>query len=229
MEDRRNVFRQFKALKSREERRQYFWDYMLWPTVAVIAAVGLAIFLIVKIVTPADHHVLYVAVFDEDLNEVETDILKNSLQEQFGADGKHETVLIDDNFVSTNDEDMSRFNVLTANHEIDVVIADEDVFKALAAYGYMTDLDTVLSEDQKSQWSSELVYSNGLGEDDTVSLEDTESGKGPVEAYGLSLSNSTEYSKIGNLLKTPVMGVVLDDTNQTNAISFAGVMLEGAN
>ena len=75
------------------------------------------------------------AVVDEVLQTEGTEKLKEELTEYLGADGKYRKIIIDDSFYM-DDGGLEKLEVYLYNKQIDVVIADEAVYKELAGYGF---------------------------------------------------------------------------------------------
>ena len=209
---------------NKKQKLKYFRDYYLFKTLLCLVGIFVVAFTIWHFTKPKMENVFYVAVVDETLNPDEKQQLQNELQNRYNADGKYKKVLIDDTFY-TRDDGITRMEVYLRNKEIDVVIADKEVFKTLAAYGFMQDLNTVFDNDFKSEYSNDLFYTPGYKDTDEITLEDKEVGKGEELAYGLDITSSSRFSKMKNLIKDPVIGIVVDAPNMDNAKDFINNVL----
>ena len=207
------------------QKIQYFRDYYLVPLLTGIAIAILLISLIWHFAAPEKERVLYVALLDERLNEEESEQLQKHLEEMLGADGKQQTVLLDDAFYSTP-QGLAKLQVYLSNHQIDVIIAEKSSFEMLAGYGYLENLEDILEETYVAQCRSDLFYAAGYREADEISFEDNETGRGEILPYGLNIKNSEKYEKISTALAEPVIGVAKECKNPENAIRFLKWMME---
>lgn len=210
---------------NKEQRLRYFRDYYLFKLILGVLAVAVVIFSIWHFTKPKMENVLYVAVVDETLNADEKNELQSFLKERYNATGKYQNVLIDDTFY-TRDDGLSRMQVYLRNNEIDLIIADKETFSILSAYGYMQDLNAIFDDSYKTKYADDFYYTEGYKDVAEVTFEDKEVGQGDRLAYGLEISKSEKFSKMSNLLKDPVIGIVVDAPNIDNAKDFVNILME---
>lgn len=215
----------FKSM-SPKEKWQHFVNYYLLKIVVVTAALAFVIYLIYGFFKPREENVLYVAVFDETLDRDEVEKLKAQLEEMYDADGETKKVVINDNFY-TKEDGISKLEVYLSSNVVDVIIADEELFTEFAAIGYMYDLSQ-LSTDSTTMLSPYYFNTAGCLEDDSaeISFEDNESGRGEVLPYGISVKESELYGTIGELLDTPVAGIVINSEHKENAEAFLKLFVD---
>lgn len=213
--------RGFLPGRTGRQKLQYFLDYYLFRTAAVIGAVFLAAFLCWHFWKPEPETVLYVAVLDEALDTEGASALQATLKERYGAESKDKKLFLDDSFYTRNGG-ISRLEVYLRNNQVDVVIAGADTFAALAGCGFFKDLEPVFGETAGDSY----LYAPGYLETKEVSFEDTETGKGPAKAYGLRLPEEGLYSRMKTVQKTPVMGLCEGAPNEENAVDFMKLLME---
>lgn len=213
----------FKEMSTKNKLR-HFAQYYLLKVILVVAAVSVVIFLIYNALREKDENVLYVAVFDETLDRDETEELTKRLEEMFGADGDSQKVVISDNFY-TNEDGFNKLEIYLSANVVDVIIADEEVFKELAAVGYMFDLSQLEGGEKFSPY-----YYNTAGclpdEGTEISFEDNESGRGEVLPYGIDISRSTQFNKMGKIIEKPVAGIVVNSKYKDNATAFLELLMD---
>lgn len=165
---------------NKEQRKQYFLDYYLFPVsvIAVILAImcflGWHFFL-----KPDEENVLYAAVVDDSLDQEKQEQAVLDMQDILGADGKYKQVHIDDSFY-LKDGALDKIQVYLHSQQIDVLILDQDVFEEFAGYGYFQSLDELAGEDLAEKYDTDYVYAAGYRDTDEVSFEDHETGQGAI-------------------------------------------------
>lgn len=216
-------YRKWSGLNGKQ-RWQYFLDYYLLYTVCIIGITAIILFLGWHFLKPKEKNILYVAVLDESLNEKATAQLRKSLEEKFGADGKNESVLIDDSFYSREDG-IHKLEVYVRNRQVDIVIAPQEIFDMLSGFGFMQDAKTVLGE-KAGNYTEKFYRAAGYKETEEVSFEDHETGQGEVKDYGICLAGSSVYRKLKPMTEEPVFGFVVDMPNKENAVKFFEILEE---
>lgn len=207
------------------QRRQYFLDYYLLKTIVISLLAALILYLVWTVVKPKAETVLYVAVVDEQLGEEEKQELIEELNLLYQADGKGKQVVIDDMFYLQEDA-LDKLQIFMYNHQIDIIIADEDAYEMLAGYGYFQSMDELLDEEAVLRYSKKYVSAAGYKEAEEVSFEDRETGQGEVLPYGIDLSGSVRFSRVKNYLEKPVLSIAAGAPNQENAVKFLDYILE---
>lgn len=213
----------FEEMAAKDKWR-HFAEYYLLKVIFFVAAFSIVVFLIYNALRERDENVLYVAVFDETLDRNETEELTKRLEKMFGADGDRQKVIISDSFY-TKEDGLSKLEIYMSSNVVDVIIADEEVFKELAAVGYMLDLSQLEDGEKFSRY-----YYNTAGclpdEGTEISFEDNESGRGEVLPYGIDISGSTQFDKLGKLIERPVAGITINSKYKNNAEAFLELLMD---
>lgn len=206
---------------NRHQRMQYFLDYYL-VKLLVFTGIILAVVLFVWnfISKSKEDTVLYVAVVDEALQTEGTEKLKKELTEYLGADGKYRKIIIDDSFY-LDDGGLEKLEVYLYNKQIDVVIADEAVYKELAGYGFFQDISTVpgVSSKYADLYVKAAGYKDEDTDKDTDSFEDHSTAKGEELPYGVDVSAS-RISDIKTKIQAPVLSIAHGTENMENAVKL---------
>lgn len=213
---------------NREQRKQYFLDYYLFPVsvaaviLAVVCLLGWHFFL-----KPQPENVLYAAIVDDSLDEKKQAQAVTEVSELFGADGKYRQVHIDDSFY-LKDGALDKIQVYLHSEQIDVLILDQDVFEEFAGYGYFRSLDELTEDNLAEKYGTTYEYAAGYRDSDEVSFEDHETGQGETRPYGLSLSGNNRFTEMsGGYLEHPVFAVAVDAPNPENALKFLDYLMDG--
>lgn len=213
---------------NREQRKQYFLDYYLFPVsvaaviLAVVCLLGWHFFL-----KPQPENVLYAAIVDDSLDEKKQAQAVTEVSELLGADGKYRQVHIDDSFY-LKDGALDKIQVYLHSEQIDVLILDQDVFEEFAGYGYFRSLDELTEDDLAEKYGTTYEYAAGYRDSDEVSFEDHETGQGETRPYGLSLSGNNRFTEMsGGYLEHPVFAVAVDAPNPENALKFLDYLMDG--
>lgn len=199
------------------QRLRYFLDYYLVKLLVfagIILAVGLFVWNFIS--KSKEDVVLYVAVVNENLQTEGTENLKKELTEYLGADGKYQKVMIDDSFYM-DDGGLEKLEVYIYNKQIDVVIADESVYKELSGYGFFQDISTVSGV--PSKYTDLYVKAAGYKDEHTDSFEDHSTARGEELPYGVDISAS-RISDIKTKIQTPVLSIAQGAENKGNAVKF---------
>lgn len=213
---------------NREQRKQYFLDYYMFPT-----SVALVVFTVACLLgwhfflKPQPESVLYAAIVDDSLNEKKQAQTAAEVRELLGADGKHKQVHIDDSFY-LKDGALDKIQVYLHSRQIDVLILDQDVFEEFAGYGYFQSLDELTEDDLAEKYGTAYEYAAGYRDTDEISFEDHETGQGETKPYGLSLEGNNRFMDMsGGYLEHPVFAVAADAPNTENALKFLGYLMDG--
>lgn len=208
---------------SKEQKLIYFKDYYLVKTICILVAVALIVYVCFNLLHKKETS-LYVACIDEALQEKEVKKLEQQLEEALGNDGNHTLVMIDDSFY-TSEDGIHKLEVLLSSKQIDLIIADEETFKQLAAYGFMQDLSQVMDKTTLEENKEKLIYTAGYKDNDEISFEDKETGQGEVLPYGLRIEKNAEYSELAGSLEHPVIGCAGNTQRQENAKKILSLIM----
>lgn len=220
--DRERTEKQKWEEMNKEQRRQYFTDYYLRHLLCVLASLAAIVFLIWHFVKPADETVLYVAVVDEALDTEKLEIMTEELNERYGADGKHKKVLIDDTFFMKDDA-LTRMEVYLHSGQLDVIIADEDVWRELSGYGFLKRLDEIIDT---SGYEDKLLEANGYLDSEGISFEDHEVAMGEAAPYGIDIRESRRFGEMKEYMERPIFAIAQGTKHEKRAEDFLGYLME---
>ena len=214
-----------------KERIQRFLTYELWYTVAAVFAAAAVCFMVWHYFHKAPEPLLYAAVFDVTLLPEEETRMKGTLADMLRNDKSVEVtperITLDDRFRSDNAKDLERFQVLLFNHAVDMVIADEEVIRTMAAFGYFQDVRNVVS----SETEKELLFETaGYRDSEEISMEDHETGQGDVLPYAYRLSKSRLWKNLSEQ-ETPgfLAAAVLETPNKKTVSVLFSLLAEEEN
>ncbi|MBP3879958.1 MAG: hypothetical protein J6D46_06535 [Lachnospiraceae bacterium] len=193
-----------------------FLTYEIWPFAAAVGMSAAVLFLVWNFFHPKPEPILYVAVFDVTLPAEEADRMCAAL-----AGENAERITLDDSFRSDNVKDVERLQVLLYNHDVDAVIASEEVIRTLAGYGYFQEITEVLSEDAAEEAFSEgrLFETAGYLDTEEISMEDHETGRGEVLPYGLRLAGSTRWRELAGETASGYLAAVICESEHVEKAS----------
>lgn len=209
-ESKLSIFRQLPWNKKLE----YFREHFLVPVTAAAIIIALTTFLVVRFVSPDTRPALYAAVVDDALTTTGATNLQNELEEKFGVN-----VIIDDYF-DMNKDGLTKLQTMLSNKQIDVIIAPHKVFKQLAGYGYLTNLESTVSKSDNTKLDSATVQLKGFSDADDDGLDSSGTGKGAAKSYGLKLSDAAGWTSIADSDHDALIGIATGTKNTSTAQRF---------
>ena len=179
---------QKKLLKGKGAKAylQWFKDYQLLPTVIIVFAAVMVIYLVVTMVTAKDS-VFGVMFINASVADDQSDILEEDFMAYAGIDESRYEVYMDlseSHSISESETTMDMYSTQAiftrlAAGQIDVVAADPYMFAQYAGYGYFVELTEVLDEETLSEFDGLLYYversvleEGGSADGETASEED---------------------------------------------------------
>lgn len=212
-----------------KQKLQQFKDYYLARTLAVLAVVGVVLYMVVKLVLPKEEPALRIVIFDTALSDEAKTELAGSVRDTLGLEADAE-IQVDNGFSSINTNEYSRLSLLAASGKVDVVIADKKVFAEFAGYGYFKDLSEFLPEDMRAKYAGTLQ--SFAYESDAVAEDAQQMGEMPSGEYtfGLSLTGSGRWASMtdGSSLvpQEPVLGVIMESDKKDNILGLIRVLMD---
>ena len=210
------------------QKIQQFKDYYLGGTLAVLAAAALIIYMVSRVLSPKEAADLAVAVFDTDLSSEALQEMEQAVRESLGLP-EEAVIKIDTGYVSSNTNEYTRLSLLSANGQVDAVIAGREAFAELAEFGYFKDLSQFLPEDMQSDYAGRFVsfaYESDAVSENAQQKGELASGEYP---FGMSLKGSTLWDSMtaGSSIKPeePIVGVILESENDSNVIGLLRVLM----
>lgn len=152
--------------KTPKEKLSYFWDYYKIHTIAAIVSL-LVIAAVIRDVGSLKDYAFY-AVYMNAYQTFSAEEQMAAFSDYAGIDTETYEALLD-NTMYYSLTDMSQTTLATSQKfaamvhasEIDVAIADEDVFSHYAVNELFYDLRTVLSEEQLAKYEGRIFYVDG--------------------------------------------------------------------
>ena len=138
------------------QKIQQFKDYYLGGTLAALAVAALVIYMASRLLSPKESADLTVAVFDTDLSSEALQEMEKAVRASLNLP-EEAVIVIDTGYVSSNTNEYTRLSLLSANGQVDAVIAGREVFGELAGFGCFKDLSEFLQEDMLSAYAGDLV------------------------------------------------------------------------
>lgn len=205
-----------------KERLSYFKEYYLKKVIIGIFCLGLLIYFGVTIFGPKEENILFVAVVNDYLDDDATAAMEGEIKECLGSTEKLERVFFDDSFYM-NGEGVDKSNVYTkmmayvAAGEIDIMIADPDMFKTYSYSEFYGDLREVLPADMYSLYEDKIVWAE-------VPVDD----EGKVESVplGISLADSAKYKEMLGYEANPILGIVANTKHIDNVLETINYFFE---
>jgi len=223
-------------------KRQYFEDYILPKLLAAAAALAAVLFLLVMVFgkSSTDYSV-YALFMDYSLDSSSSERLTSALDEAFDTKTSQKPVLLDDS-KKMQLQGKEQLETLLYNRQVDVIIADRDVFTELAADGDVLDLSQVFTEKELTSFAAEMGREAGSGDDsygglllktpgylESEDVDETGVGKGEEEYYGLDLTGCRLLSEndAGDSETSDLVLMVAGNTERlSGAVRFTEVLLE---
>ena len=189
------------------QKIQQFKDYYLGGTLAVLAVTALIIYMVSRVLSPKEAADLAVAVFDTDLSSEALQEMEQAVRESLGLP-EEAVIKIDTGYVSSNTNEYTRLSLLSANGQVDAVIAGREAFADYAgrfvSFAYESD-----AVSENAQQKGELA-----------------SGEYP---FGLSLEGSALWQSMtaDSSIKPegPIVGVILESENDSNVMGLLRVLM----
>ena len=210
------------------QKIQQFKDYYLGGTLAVLAVLALIIYMASRLLAPKEEADLTIAVFDTDLSAGALQEMEQAVRTFLNLP-EDAVIVIDTGYVSSNTNEYTRLSLLSANGQVDAVIAGREAFSELAGFGYFKDLSQFLPEDMLTSCTGHLVscaYESDALAENAQQKGELASGEYP---FGLSLEDSALWNSMTaeSSIKPagPVAGVILESGNDRNVIGLLRVLM----
>ena len=211
------------------QKIQQFKDYYLGGTLAALAVAALVIYMASRLLSPKESADLTVAVFDTDLSSEALQEMEKAVRASLNLP-EEAVIVIDTGYVSSNTNEYTRLSLLSANGQVDAVIAGREVFGELAGFGYFKDLSEFFPEDMLSAYAGNLVscaYESNAVAQNAQQKGELASGEYP---FGLSLEDSALWNSMtaDSSIKPdgPVVGVILESGNDSNVTGLLRVLMD---
>jgi hypothetical protein len=196
------------------EKLEYINAYYKYKLLATIIILGIIISLFYTILTPKDETVFNAAILNQYLDSQKKDELITDFSKYLDISEKQNIVFDDSFYMSDNNSPITasstaleKLQTYVYTNQLDVIIADESVFKDFANWGYFDNLNDRLPTDLYSKLTEQLFIS--------TTQDDSEE-----KAYGIYLTDNKVIRDLGILAEKPVIGIVANSKYKNNSISF---------
>lgn len=154
------------SLMDKKQKKEYILEYYAPKALFVLVIVGIVVFLLVKHFTAGTAALNIVAVntSQQESKANEKTYYQEFLNENGYDDGKEYVSISTGIGVSTDPNDaMSQDSLQLVQNKfmanaVDVFFADSELVLSLGEFGYMQNLDTVLSDELKEKYKDSFVY-----------------------------------------------------------------------
>lgn len=196
--------------KSFKEKLAYYWYYYKIHVIVAIFAIILVITTIHDIVTYKDiaFYVAFLNSFDTEHDQEFID--EFSLLTDIDTD-EYDIYLDTNMYFNVADYDqasmaaMQKFLAMSSSGEIDVVIADRNVYSSYADNGFFRNLNEYLTDEQLAKYADHFYYYDEGTLDDEIDYE-------AVYNSEFAIPDDTSERRDPSLLEKPVpVGIFLDD------------------
>lgn len=202
-----------------EDKWQYFKDYYLKKTIAIILGIILVIYFIYTIwQSKKQTNVLYAATVDQYLSPNVVKQLEDSFKEYIGSTSEYDSVILDTSYYlnSLDYSTQEKLQALIVAGDIDVFIAPESYFTNYTVNGTMQALNDCLPTDLVSLLKNEFF----IGSERINSSLDDEIELGPSEAYGIYVDETPLFKDNYKTDERLVLGIIVTSKNKDNAVEF---------
>lgn len=181
------MFGRIKELKGKD-KIEYYLEYYGWRTVGVIAVVSIFIFLVIHFTTSKEivSGILAINCDGTSMNAVDGSYFDDLLSEM-GYDTSKSTMTVNCSmYVKADYEDsvtrtnMETIQTMFVTGSVDVLLADEEFFVAVAQSDYLADLSEILTDEEIQKNEDNLVYATNMITNERI-------------LAGIRVSNSSEW------------------------------------
>jgi len=141
-------------------RLAHFWHYYKWHVIVIAAALFFIGDYAYQLITAKDV-VLQVGMLDCYSNTKDNEPYVQQIEELLAIDTKKEEVFLDNNYLITMESEYTTLEILyvrLAAQELDVIMANEDIFNDYSLNDIYVDLRTVLSPEQLDYYEDSFYY-----------------------------------------------------------------------
>lgn len=195
-----------------KDKFSYLWEYYKVHALAILAVIGIIIYIIYRILNPAIEPAFYAAFVNNSIDQTVLEQYNADFTKRLQLDPKRENVVFNTTFTFGNDDPyaaniQTAFAAHIAANEIDVIIAPESDFKNFVSAGYFNQLSDQLPTD---------IYSSLT---DQFYMAKTEEDK-EDNVYGIYLANTKLYKNNSGNADPYILGIVAGSKHEENTIEF---------
>lgn len=197
---------------SSHEKVQYFKDYYLKFVIAGALILAFIIWFLYSIFKPKPETMLTVTLINSTMTDEASEALSSQLSSYLDIDTEKEEIFIDTSLY-LDDENPSEATMASEQKmvayafsgELDIIIAQEDVFERYAKQGYFINLAEALPSNLYSQFNDTFYMTRA--EDDTEDIP-----------YGISIAGYERFENLESYIQNPVIGIMANTKHKSNAV-----------
>lgn len=197
---------------SSHEKVQYFKDYYLKFVIAGALILAFIIWFLYSIFKPKPETMLTVTLINSTMTDEASEALSSQLSSYLDIDTEKEEIFIDTSLY-LDDENPSEATMASEQKmvayafsgELDIIIAQEDVFERYAKQGYFINLAEALPSNLYSQFNDTFYMTRA--EDDTEDIP-----------YGISIAGYKRFENLESYIQNPVIGIMANTKHKSNAV-----------
>lgn len=197
---------------SSHEKVQYFKDYYLKFVIAGALILAFIIWFLYSIFKPKPETMLTVTLINSTMTDEASEALSSQLSSYLDIDTEKQEIFIDTSLF-LDDENPSEATMASEQKmvayafsgELDIIIAQEDVFERYAKQGYFINLAEALPSNLYSQFNDTFYMTRA--EDDTEDIP-----------YGISIAGYERFENLESYIQNPVIGIMANTKHKSNAV-----------
>lgn len=197
---------------SSHEKVQYFKDYYLKFVIAGALILAFIIWFLYSIFKPKPETMLTVTLINSTMTDEASEALASQLSGYLDIDTEKEEIFIDTSLF-LDDENPSEATMASEQKmvayafsgELDIIIAQEDVFERYAKQGYFINLAEALPSNLYSQFND--IFYMTRTENDTEDIP-----------YGISIAGYERFENLESYIQNPVIGIMANTKHKSNAV-----------
>lgn len=197
---------------SSHEKVQYFKDYYLKFVIAGALILAFIIWFLYSIFKPKPETMLTVTLINSTMTDEASEALASQLSGYLDIDTEKQEIFIDTSLF-LDDENPSEATMASEQKmvayafsgELDIIIAQEDVFERYAKQGYFINLAEALPSNLYSQFNDTFYMTRA--ENDTEDIP-----------YGISIAGYERFENLESYIQNPVIGIMANTKHKSNAV-----------
>lgn len=197
---------------SSHEKVQYFKDYYLKFVIAGALILAFIIWFLYSVFKPKPETMLTVTLINSTMTDEASEALASQLSSYLDINTDKEEIFIDTSLF-LDDENPSEATMASEQKmvayafsgELDIIIAQEDVFERYAKQGYFINLAEALPSNLYSQFNDTFYMTRA--ENDTEDIP-----------YGISIAGYERFENLESYIQNPVIGIMANTKHKSNAV-----------
>lgn len=205
------------------QRFNYFIDYYLLKCILIFILVFFILIIFWSIFKPKNEKAIFIAVMQNSIPSEKKKQLEEQLLDLLVTDKRHQEINLDDTFPAGYESEAKLTAYLNAC-EIDLIIAQEDKFKEMAAAGMFEDLEEIMPSFALAH-KNLLCRTHGyidknvntITSNQTYTLKSDNDPNYVMPAYGIFITECEAFQNIWYNDTDAVLGIVINSNRKENA------------